>query len=65
MLFPINFVNYDMFYQFNYDNALSRVPFSLWRTETIYQVMCPNIKFKEINWLNYFHHLNLLEYKVE
>lgn len=32
-------------------------------TETIYQVMCPNIKFKEINWLNYFHHLNLLEYK--
>jgi len=38
-------------------------PLAIGGTETIYQVMCPNIKFKEINWLNYFHHLSLLEYK--
>ena len=38
-------------------------PLAIGETETIYQVMCPNIKFKEINWLNYFHQLRLLEYK--
>lgn len=54
MICPINLIMI-MYFQ--------ESPLAIGESETIYQVMCPNIKFKEINWLSYFHHLRLLEYK--
>lgn len=55
MIFPINLIM-TMHFQ--------ESPLATGGAKIICQVKYPNIKFKELGWLNYWHHLSLLEYKT-